>query len=350
MALELNREYPASDEAAESERLLDITMRTLESRYLGGPQQRDTHAKGLAVVHAEFIVPEGLPGHLRVGLFANPSTYPATIRFSNTDPIRHHDRVPDMRAMSIKLRGVPGARIWGGDDQGSLDLLLMTAKAFMTPTLAMFARLQDCLRQTTISPFRGNLRLVVFFLSNPRTALRVVRSQIVCGNLLEVPYFSETAYLFGERAMQFRAVPRKAATSQVPGPESSPNYLNERLRDDLAGNDAWFDVFVQFQVDPVRMPIEDSSVEWSDAVSPPERVAMLRLPAQDVAPPGPATTGEVLNFHPWRTLPEHKPLGWVNRVRLKMYQEIARYRANRNGLRLQGEAKNGDDQTLTGGV
>ncbi len=347
MPPELHKEYPRDDEGRETARLLDVTLRTLEARYLCGPQLRDTHAKGLAVVSAELIVVADLPEHLRVGLFAQPATYAGVIRFSNTDPTPHHDRVADMRAMSIKLTGVPGPRVWGDDGQGTLDLLLMSAKSFMTPTLAEFIDLQDCLRRTTTEPVLGAVRLVAFFLRHPSTARRVMRSQIPCANLLELPYFSETPYRFGDRTVQFRAMPRKAPASRVPGPDAPPNYLNERLRDDLATQDAWFDLQVHFQTDPVRMPIEDSSVEWSDALSPPQTVAALRIPAQPVLRPGPHTIGEDLSFNPWRTLPDHRPLGWVNRVRQSIYADIARFRASRRGTDSAAQAMGGHGRPET---
>jgi hypothetical protein len=41
---------------------------------------------------------------------------------------------------------------------------------------------------------------------------------------------------------------------------------------------------------------------------------------------------ENLAFNPWRSLPEHRPLGGINRVRKDLYQELAKFRHQRNGV------------------
>ena len=48
-----------------------------------GIMRRDAHPKMHGVVRAEFIVEPGLPEELRVGIFREPKTYRAWIRFSN---------------------------------------------------------------------------------------------------------------------------------------------------------------------------------------------------------------------------------------------------------------------------
>mgnify|MGYP003508653362 CR=1 FL=1 len=39
---------------------------------------------------------------------------------------------------------------------------------------------------------------------------------------------------------------------------------------------------------------------------------------------------ENLSFTPWHSLPEHEPVGVMNRVRRALYQEISRYRHAKN--------------------
>ena len=39
---------------------------------------------------------------------------------------------------------------------------------------------------------------------------------------------------------------------------------------------------------------------------------------------------ENLSFNPWRTLPEHRPLGSINRARLQVYPAISRFRHRKN--------------------
>jgi len=60
------------------------------------------------------------------------------------------------------------------------------------------------------------------------------------------------------------------------------------------------------------------------------KLARIEIPALD---PGDAAAraariaaGDRMAFNPWNTLPEHRPLGAVNRVRNKVYKELARAR------------------------
>ncbi|HEX8029306.1 MAG TPA: hypothetical protein VF491_12620, partial [Vicinamibacterales bacterium] len=304
------------------------------TKYVQGPQQRDTHAKGLATVRGTFSVEPNLPPELAVGLFSKVKTYPCVCRFSNTDPNPKADIENDMRAISIKVIGVDGKMLWTDDpESNTLDLLMMTAQTFITPDIKTFIKLQSNLLHVYLHPRLGNLRLIWFFLTHPGTMRRVIKSEIKFPNLVEVPYFSEVAYRFGEKAVQYKLAPHKQPTSRLPGAGAPNNYLNLRLREDLAAGDVVFDFMVQFQVDPVKTPIEDVSVPWSETLSPPRKVATLTLSKQDVAEPALGTTGEFMTFNPWRTLPEHQPLGWCNRVRMSIYQTIAEFRHSKNAVR-----------------
>jgi hypothetical protein len=333
MSLELYREYPDANESAAVNELIELTIRTMKTKYLTGVQPRDTHVKGLAVVKGTFSIAPDLPADLRVGLFATPKSYECLCRFSNTDPNPKPDLKNDMRAVSIKLFNVAGEMCWHDDpDARTLDFLLMTAKTFMTSDIRSFIKMQEVLLHAFLEPVKGNLSVIAFFAEHPAIARRVAQGEITCANLLEMPYFSETAYRFGEKAVQYKLVPHKPATSDLPGPGAAFNYLNQRLRDDLATGDAVFDFMVQFQVDPMTMPIEDTGVAWSEELSPPRKVATLRLQQQSVDEPALNTTGEHLSFNPWRTLREHQPLGWANRARLKVYEAVSQFRHEKNAV------------------
>jgi hypothetical protein len=86
-----------------------------------------------------------------------------------------------------------------------------------------------------------------------------------------------------------------------------------------------FDFCVQRYVDE-RTPIEDSTVEWTEEVSPFEHVAKIIIPSQDIMSAGENRFRENLSFSPWHGLPEHRPLGLTNRVRKVAYLEISNHR------------------------
>jgi hypothetical protein len=70
------------------------------------------------------------------------------------------------------------------------------------------------------------------------------------------------------------------------------------------------------------MPVEDTSVEWDEGVSPPIPVATLTIGVQDLdSPDGRALAEEceAMAFSPWIALAEHRPMGGVNRLRQAVY-------------------------------
>jgi|SRR5215217_7996239 len=101
------------------------------------------------------------------------------------------------------------------------------------------------------------------------------------------------------------------------------------MNDSLASAEMWFEFYVQHHVDH-RTPIEDSTVEWTESVSKLEHVAKIVIPSQDIMSAGQDHFCENLSFSPWHCLPEHKPLGLVNRVRKRTYLTISEYRHNLN--------------------
>ncbi len=81
----------------------------------------------------------------------------------------------------------------------------------------------------------------------------------------------------------------------------------------------------------MAMPVEDATVEWNEAKSPPVKVATLRIPVQHFDTPAVREFDENLSFTPWHSLETHRPLGGVNRCRKRVYDAISeeRHRANR---------------------
>ena len=69
--------------------------------------RRFNQGRHAGCVDPELTTLDALPAEHRVGLFAQPRTYPARIRFRLR---RHHqsDREKDVRGMSIKVMNVDG--------------------------------------------------------------------------------------------------------------------------------------------------------------------------------------------------------------------------------------------------
>ena len=90
-----------------------------------------------------------------------------------------------------------------------------------------------------------------------------------------------------------------------------------------------YDFLIQFQTDPVKMPIEDPTVIWD---SPFIKMATIRIPTQVFDLPKRMEFGDNLSFNSWHVLPEHRPLGNFNRVRKIIYTEMYAFRHKHNKL------------------
>ena len=103
-------------------------------------------------------------------------------------------------------------------------------------------------------------------------------------NPLATRYWSCVPYLLGEgQAMMYSFAPRSKVITRIPGVPFGrvpTNYLHDNLAATLARQDADFDLLVQVQTDPHRMPIENASVRWPEKLSPFIPVATVHIPRQ----------------------------------------------------------------------
>jgi hypothetical protein len=330
--LGIAEEYQQPDEAEVTRDLIALAQQASEEarkEARGSDPSADrmvrfNQPKHSGCVRADFSVAPDLPAELRVGLFATPGTYPAWIRFASATA--GPDSKKDFRGMSIKLMHVAGDKLLGpGDTQ---DLILNSYPVLFVGTPEDFRDFVEYNLHTSpllffLNPFHPHIR-----------ELKIVRAgrQHQPGHLV-IPYWSTTPYLFGEgRAVKYSA--RPCARNQAPElPEKlTDDYLRDALREQLAFGGACFDFMVQFQVDAQRMPIEDATVEWDESLSPFRTVAHIEIPPQSFESPRQMAFCENLAFNPWRTLPEHRPLGGLNRVRKELYREMADFRHQRNGV------------------
>ena len=141
-------------------------------------------------------------------------------------------------------------------------------------------------------------------------------------------HYSSTAPIqCGRFAMKFLIHPPLDVTAARH--ESDDNYLRRELAARLRSGDVHFDFSVQFFIDPEHTPIEDTSVEWAEHISPMHKVAELRIPRCDIESPQGMELTEIvdqLSFFPWHGLRAHQPLGNVMRARRLAYPKSAEIR------------------------
>jgi hypothetical protein len=300
-------------------------------RRLGEATPRDQHAKAHGCVRARAEVGE-VPPAMRYGVLAQPRSYPAWIRFSNGDARRRPDRVQDARGFALKLMGVPGTKLLPDEaDEETQDFVMINRPFFFIRTAADYAAFVRALGEGrrfgfflgggSPDPRRWRLRELALALRTPSPAPR---------SPLDTWYYSVTAYKLGpDLNVKYAARP---CLPRGPGRRGSgDDFLREALRADLEAGDGCFDLLVQPQVPGRNMPVEDTTVLWRESDSPFVPVARVRIPRQTFDTPEQNAFCEDLSFTPWHALPEHRPVGVMNRLREAVYREVSRYRHAKNG-------------------
>lgn len=305
--------------AAEDQLISTVVAATLEKqRKKHLPDQlarRAFHSKSHGTVAARFTVRADLPPELRVGLFARPATYEAVARFSNgARPATARDSQANIRGLALKLKGVPGPKALAGEESSAEhDFVLANHPVFFAPTLEHMA-------------FFVTRRFGRLLTTHLRLPLLLIASMFKrVGHLLELSYYSQVPYAWGDRACKYALVPATPpAPSSIPDPDA-PDFLRHRLEQSLRAGEVQFHFCVQLQQDPARESLEDSSVAWSGPYVPVADVTFARLdrPLQE-------SDGEALSFNPWRALPAHRPLGWPGRLRQTAYSAHFQWRAEHN--------------------
>ena len=305
--------------------IIDELTRFTRENWLPGGAQRFGNTKTFGVLRGEFSVLPDLPGNLRRGLFAEPRTYSAWVRFSGPGPYAPPD-LEDLGQCSvgIKVMGVPGPKLMD-DERFTQDLILVSPASFVTPNIRENAKLQRWVRAKAPLAYAINpgdshlLHLFMQLLYSPMHA-----------NPLEVQYYSNVPFLLGAgQAVQYSLKPCLPGRTPIPA-RPAENYLRDAMIRTLDAGPWTFDFMVQVQTDQFRMPIEDATVKWPEGLSPYIPVAQLRLPAQRFDSDEQLAFADVLRYNPWHSLAEHKPLGNSNRARRQMYWELARLRQAMN--------------------
>ena len=314
----LAEEIMAPDEAAVVGEFIAFLRAASARRYPTGVMRRFNQGRHAGCVDAEFTILDAVPAEHRVGLFAQPRTHPAFIRFASAASTS--DREKDLRGMSIKVRAVDGANLTPGET--AQDFILNSHPVMMAPDTKEFLNLLKAVEA-------GGLTRALYFLSHPRATRVALAARQNPTSHLDIPYWSTTPYLYGDgRAVKYIVRPASAGGHQLP-PRLTDNYLHDALASRLAHADATFDFLIQFQTDSKTMPIEDASVEWKERDSPYIPVARIRIPRQQLDAPGRDAACEQVVFNPWHALAVHRPLGNFNRARRDIYRALAAYRAER---------------------
>ena len=328
----------------------------VNSTQTGGIYHRDGHPKTQGCARATFTV-RPLSWPYSQGVFAQPRSYKAWVRFSSGNPEIQSDWKPDARGMAVKVLGVGGQKLLEGEENArTQDFLMMSNPAFFIANVQEYAkltRLQALGYQSNngMTQFRYFLEDDAGRLWNP-SGWRLREFRLALGilkwppkNLLATQYYSITASTLGvQNYVKYSARPVACdARSGIPGSGVWSFFDSDVLRHSLARQLAsarkyCFDFMIQPQVQQKNMPVEDATVAWAESDSPFIPAARIELSAEDIGQWEQSGFCENLSFSPWHALPEHRPVGGLNRIRKAVYQGISQYRHCKNGVAM-GEPK-----------
>jgi choline dehydrogenase-like flavoprotein len=324
----------------------------LESRDAGGPRYvPDAYAKANACVRAQFVVDDHLWEKFKVGVFKGRSaadrTFKAWIRFSNVAGHATSDAVKDLRGMAVKVVGVRGEKLgvpspgYGGpgpdddDERSTQDFLFIGHDAFVAGNPQHLHDLVAALGEAGAEPSR--LPIVWHTVTHPRGAWNWLAGRKVYPSLADVRWFSATPYRLGRLEVKYAAFPSGPVQFHPPTADrSSDDYLMARLRDQLDPAWAGAGLSLDFRVQvwaKARQPIENALVAWNERDSPWEKLATIRIPPQRFASTEQAEFCRRLTFNPWHSLPEHEPIGGINRASRDVMFALEKSRLDAEGLK-----------------
>jgi hypothetical protein len=304
---------------------------------------RDQHAKSHGCVRAEFVVRDDLPPEFTTSLFRPGVRYPTLVRFSNGDGRPRSDRKLDGRGMSIKLRGVDTAtflRALAPDRTGAgeHDFVLGSFPVFFCKDVSDYSEFMEAVDapHTSWPEWLSFIaRWFVFIVRHPRqffTFLRIgLESLATIRDPLAATYHSMSPYLFGEdKVVRYVVSPARrrhqpARWQSLLDLPRSDNFLRDALVSGLdpathpSGDDVAFDFSIRVRHSATPGDAEDASRWWTAPRDQTVQLGRIEIPMQDFLAPDQLFDCEHMMFNPWNCLPQHRPLGSLNRMRLAVY-------------------------------
>ena len=322
------------DDEAEQAAATRAGFQKLIEDYRTGYVARGAHAKAHACLRAYFDVQEDIRSDYRYGVFSQPGKrYKSWVRFSNGhyDLKTSNDYKNDARGMALKLMEINGQPLEQNEPgSATQDFLMANTPVFFVrnmPDYNYFVANPENLK-TFFFPDRNpfNWRIKEIFAGK-----RVLSAPPA--SLLDPTYYSITPYKLGPHNIKFSARPcdKRPDRELIIDETTGADFLREQLQKELSGAGACFIFQVQEQrADKGWMSLDDATREWSEEDAPFIPLARITIPQQDFTGAEQAQFCENLSFAPWHSLPEHRPLGQLNRLRRHAYPASSGYRHEQN--------------------
>jgi len=313
-----------------------------------GHASRGVHAKSHAILRGELGVHPDLPPELAQGIFAVPRRYDAIVRISSIAGDILSDSISLPRGFAIKVFGVDGDRLSGGEESRTQDFLLASGVAFSNPDTKGFLDALKLLEKTTDkaqwakSALSAVLRPLVRL--EEKVGLPTGRQKALGGypesNPVGERYGTQAAYRFGAYVAKLDIVPASNNFLALKDEEFAVDGRENAIRDEMVSllateGGAWT-LRVQLRRDASANPVEDASIAWPEESNPYLPVATLTVKAQTAwSPDRSHLVDDEMAFSPWQGIMAHQPLGMIGRARRYVYPVLSAYRGSLNGCPIQ---------------
>lgn len=346
-------EKPADNEQELIDKIAAALKKNNERAYKkGGKGIRDAHAKSHGILRGQLTVDPNLLEPLRQGMFATPgATYDVIVRLSTTAGVVRSDQVRGIRGLALKVLEVPGPKVlpdW--DPTHNQDFVFVTHPVFPTgnakeylwkgvPLAWVLAHAPDKAMLVVNATLRGARRALNRVGKDLPDAIGLFAGENT--NTLGETFYTAAPIRYGDYVAKLNIAPKSpSVTHLIDTTVSSADGKDahtDAVKEFFAHNSAEYVLSAQLCTQPNTLKldemIEDATKEWPVSESPYRPIATISFPVQDTYSDKRRDYGDdVLEFNSWRAIVDHRPLGSINRLKLKVYQESSKYRHKVNGL------------------
>jgi hypothetical protein len=317
---------------------------------------RNAHAKGYGLARGEFEILDGMPSEYAQGIYAKPGRHEAMVRFSNgTTHVGGDQFLGPITGIGLKIFGIEGKTLLEDEpDSQTFDYALINHPVFFVNTLAQYIFIQSLFANVGLPPpakltpeetqaelhrflynfvtLKGTLPPEQWAWEEIGVFLQLLQHEPV--NLLLSTYWTMGAVRHGDYVAKVRVAPVQSFADHVEQRAldltSAEQVFRPALVAELRERPYEFDLQVQLCTDLARMPVEKTTVVWSESLSPYVTVAKLRLPQQDIGGEDNFERMDKTSMAAWRVTEDHRPLGNIMRSRKEVYRESSKLRHQAN--------------------
>jgi hypothetical protein len=338
------------------DRLLEPIIAFWEKKVRESPAEegsgravRGAHAKTFGVVKAEVQILRNVPPAYAQGIYAKPGRHGALIRFSSASNHLGPDAtLGGVLGCAMKMFDVPGSKLVEDEpDSATFDLVLKNNPIFIANTAKHYLVIQEIGINAPQYLARGKTgfhELLRDYLTGKGTFEQsdwaweelfafVKLSQTPVRNPLLTTFWSMAAFRHGDYVAKIRLAPATENTTRAIYREldlrGRPDVFYPTLVDELQASAFDFDLQVQLCTNLDAMPVNDTTVEWPEELSPFVTVGRVHVPRQDISGTENFEKTDALSFNQWRVTEEHRPLGEIMQVR-RIYSASAKMRRTLN--------------------